>query len=81
MIHRHALVRIRHRTFSLVDRFNTEESDWFGPFNNLLFELFLHSEHYQYRRVEGRENAVCPHSEHYGGQEDATGHLERRRRV
>ena len=33
--------------FSLVDRYTTEESDWYMPFNALLFELLPPSEHYQ----------------------------------
>ena len=45
--------------FSLVDRFTTEESDWYGPFNTLLFELLPPSEHYQitpqYKRAEGSQ--------------------------
>ena len=46
--------------FSLVDRFTTEESDWYGPFNTLLVELFPSSEHYQvaplYKRVKGSQD-------------------------
>ncbi|KAF9505885.1 hypothetical protein BS47DRAFT_1489623 [Hydnum rufescens UP504] len=45
--------------FSIVDRFTTEESDWYGPFNTLLFELFPPSEHYQitpqYKHVKGSQ--------------------------
>ena len=35
------------KQFSLVDHFATEESDWYGPFNTLLFKLFPALEHYQ----------------------------------
>ena len=46
--------------FFLVDRFTTEDSDWYGPFNTLLFELFPPSEHYQitpqYKRVKGSQD-------------------------
>jgi len=45
------------KQFSLVDRFTRQESDWYGPFNTLLFELFPPSEDYQvtpqYKPVEG----------------------------
>ncbi len=33
--------------FEIVDLYTTEESDFYGPFNSLLFELFPSSEHYQ----------------------------------
>ena len=46
--------------FALVDRFTTEESEWYGPFNTLLVELFPSSEHYQvapqYKRVKGSQD-------------------------
>jgi hypothetical protein len=47
-------------SLSVVDRFTTEEGDWCGPFNTLLFELFPPSEHYQvtpqYKRVKGSQD-------------------------
>lgn len=43
--------------FSLVDIFATEESDFYGPYNTLLFELFPASENYQvsprFKRITG----------------------------
>lgn len=43
--------------FSLLDLLTTDESDFYGPFNTLLFELFPPSQHYQispqYKRVAG----------------------------
>jgi hypothetical protein len=33
--------------FEIVDLDTTEESDFYGPFNSLLVELFPSSEHYQ----------------------------------
>ena len=43
--------------FSLVNRFTTEESDWYGPFNTLLCELSPPLERYQvtpqYKYVKG----------------------------
>jgi hypothetical protein len=43
--------------FSLVDRFTTDESDFYGPYNTLLFELFPPQEHYQvspqFKRITG----------------------------
>ncbi|KAG9223504.1 hypothetical protein PLEOSDRAFT_1088304 [Pleurotus ostreatus PC15] len=43
--------------FSLVDLFTTDESDFYGPYNTLLFELFPANEHYQvspqFKRITG----------------------------
>lgn len=43
--------------FEIVDLFTSEESDFYGPFNSLLFELFPTSEHYQispqFKRLHG----------------------------
>lgn len=43
--------------FSLVDLFTTDESDFYGPYNTLLFELFPPNEHYQvspqFKRITG----------------------------
>ena len=43
--------------FSLVDFYTHEESDFYGPYNTLLFEHFPPSEHYQimpqYKRAKG----------------------------
>jgi len=43
--------------FEIVDLFTSEESDFYGPFNTLLFELFPANEHYQiaprFKRVHG----------------------------
>ena len=48
------------KQFSLVYHFTTEESDWYGPFNTLLFELFSALEHYQitpqYNCVKGSQD-------------------------
>jgi len=33
--------------FEILDLFTSEESDFYGPFNSLLFELFPTNEHYQ----------------------------------
>ncbi|KAK7451692.1 hypothetical protein VKT23_012371 [Stygiomarasmius scandens] len=33
--------------FALADRFTTDESDFYGPYNTLLTHVFPHSEHYQ----------------------------------
>ncbi|KAF8553721.1 hypothetical protein OG21DRAFT_1509852 [Imleria badia] len=44
---------------SLVDRSTKEESDWYGPFTTLMFELFPLSEEYrvspQPKRIKGSE--------------------------
>ena len=43
--------------FEIVDLFTTEERDFYGPFNSLLFELFPTNEHYQiaprFKRLQG----------------------------
>ena len=43
--------------FEIVDLYTTEESDFYGPFNSLLVELFPSSEHYQvspqFKRIDG----------------------------
>jgi hypothetical protein len=43
--------------FSLVNRFTTDESDFYGPYNTLLVEFFPASEHYQvspqFKRIAG----------------------------
>lgn len=43
--------------FEIVDLHTTEESDFYGPFNSLLIELFPSSEHYQvspqFKRTDG----------------------------
>jgi len=43
--------------FNLVNLFTTEESDFYGPYNTLLFELFPANEHYQvspqFKRITG----------------------------
>jgi hypothetical protein len=33
--------------FEIVDRFTTDESEYYGPYNTLLTDLFPHTEHYQ----------------------------------
>ncbi|KAF8147892.1 hypothetical protein B0H34DRAFT_680070 [Crassisporium funariophilum] len=33
--------------FETVDRFTTDESEYYGPYNTLLTDLFPHTEHYQ----------------------------------
>lgn len=33
--------------FDLVDRFSTDETEYYGPYNTLLNDLFPHSEHFQ----------------------------------
>lgn len=46
--------------FELVNKFTTEESDYYGPFNSLLNQLFPASEYYQiapqFKRVAGSIN-------------------------
>ena len=48
------------KQLSLVDHFATEESNWYGPFNTLLFGLFPTLEHYQitpqYKCVKGSQD-------------------------
>lgn len=43
--------------FSLIDLFTTDESNFYGPYNTLLFEFFLPNEHYQvspqFKRILG----------------------------
>jgi hypothetical protein len=43
--------------FGIVDLYTTEESDFYGPINSLLVELFPSSEHYQvspqFKRIDG----------------------------
>ncbi|KAF8500632.1 hypothetical protein BU17DRAFT_59027 [Hysterangium stoloniferum] len=43
--------------FSLVNLYTTDESDFYGPYNTLLFELFPAIEHYQvspqFKRITG----------------------------
>ncbi|KAF8529766.1 hypothetical protein BU17DRAFT_36440 [Hysterangium stoloniferum] len=43
--------------FSLVNLYTTDESDFYGPYNTLLFELFRVNEHYQvspqFKRITG----------------------------
>ena len=58
------------KQFSLVDCFATEESNWYGPFNTLLFELFPTSEHYQ----------ITPQYKHAKGSQDFTVHYIIRKR-
>ena len=33
--------------FDLVDRFTTDETEYYRPYNTLLNDLFPHSEHFQ----------------------------------
>ncbi|PPQ93608.1 hypothetical protein CVT25_005460, partial [Psilocybe cyanescens] len=33
--------------FQTIDRFTTDESEYYGPYNTLLTGLFPHTEHYQ----------------------------------
>jgi hypothetical protein len=33
--------------FDLVDRFTTDETEYYGPYNTLLTDLFPHTEHFQ----------------------------------
>jgi hypothetical protein len=58
--------------FEIVDLLTSEESDFYGPFNSLLFELFPTSEHYQ----------ISPQFKHPHGSLDFTIQFTiRRRRV
>lgn len=51
--------------FELVNKFTTEESDYYGPFNSLLNQLFPASEYYQiapqFKRVAGSINFTIIH--------------------
>jgi len=60
------------RQFEIVDLFTSEESDFYGPFNALLFELFPTEEDYQ----------VAPQfKRHHGSPDPTVQFIVRRRRV
>jgi len=39
--------------FDLVDRFTTDETEYYGPYNSLLADLFPHTEHFQIVPLKG----------------------------